>query len=205
MSYEQNVFINCPFDPDYRDMMYAIVFTVHDCGFVARSALELADSSEVRVTKILRIIEECRLGVHDISRTELDDQNGLPRFNMPLELGFFLGAKRFGKGNQTKKRCLVLDREPYRYQAFCSDIAGQEVSAHHGDPLAVIPIVRDWLRGAVLESGIIIPGGARMTERYQAFRADLPDICTELRLDCDDLIFNDFTTLAVQWLQVHEW
>ena len=81
VSYDQNVFINCPFDSEYRAMMYAIVFVVHDCGFVVRSALERSDSSQVRVTRILDIIEECRLGIHDISRTELDSDNQLPRYS----------------------------------------------------------------------------------------------------------------------------
>ncbi len=49
----------------------------------------------------------------------------LPRFNMPLELGIFLGAKRFGSQKQKQKNGLILDREKYRYQSFCSDIAGQ--------------------------------------------------------------------------------
>ena len=97
-----NVFINCPFDTDYKALFYAIVFTVHDCGFVARCALEEGDASQVRIDKIYSIIAECRYGIHDISRTELDENFGLPRFNMPLELGIFLGAKKFGTGEQKK-------------------------------------------------------------------------------------------------------
>ena len=73
-----------------------MVFTVHDCGFIARCALEEEDASQVRIDKIYNIIAECRYGIHDISRTELDENSGLPRFNMPLELGIFLGAKKFG-------------------------------------------------------------------------------------------------------------
>lgn len=42
---------------------------------------------------------------------------------MPLELGLFLGAKRYGTGKQRTKLCLILDRERYRYQKYCSDIA----------------------------------------------------------------------------------
>ena len=98
-----NVFINCPFDTDYKALFYAIVFRVHDCGFVARCALEEGDASQVRIDKIYSIIAECRYGIHDISRTELDENFGLPRFNMPLELGIFLGAKKFGTGEQKKK------------------------------------------------------------------------------------------------------
>ncbi len=58
--YELSVFINCPFDAAYQRLFRAIVFTVHDCGYIARSALELTDASHVRVHKILQIISECR-------------------------------------------------------------------------------------------------------------------------------------------------
>ena len=98
--YHDNVFINCPFDSAYKPLFDAIVFAVHDCGFVARCALEEGDASQVRIDKIYNIIEDCRYGIHDISRTELDEVSGLPRFNMPLELGIFLGAKRFGVEDQ---------------------------------------------------------------------------------------------------------
>ena len=106
-SYEKGVFINCPFDHDYEKLFYALIFAIHDCGFVARCALEASDSGEVRISKIVEIIRQCKFGVHDISRTELGS-NGLPRFNMPLELGLFLGAKEFDPTN--KKICLILDR-----------------------------------------------------------------------------------------------
>jgi hypothetical protein len=45
--------------------------------------------------RIFKLIEGCQFGIHDISRTELDTDSQLPRFNMPLELGMFLGAQRF--------------------------------------------------------------------------------------------------------------
>jgi hypothetical protein len=124
-----NVFVNCPFDSGYRPLFDAVVFTVIDCGFVARCSLEIDDGSEVRIDKIVRIIGECRLGVHDISRTELDPVHALPRFNMPLELGPFLGAKRFGGQDHARKNCLILDLEPYRYQKFISDLSGQDIHA----------------------------------------------------------------------------
>ena len=95
-SYEDSVFINCPFDSQYRAIFYALVFAVHDCGYVARCALEVDDSGLVRIQKIEQIIADCRFGIHDISRVEPDPQTQLPRFNMPLELGLFLGARRYG-------------------------------------------------------------------------------------------------------------
>ena len=71
-TYNDNVFINCPFDPEYRHIFDAVVFTIYDCGFVARCSLEEDASGEARFTKILDIVSECRYGIHDISRTELE-------------------------------------------------------------------------------------------------------------------------------------
>lgn len=120
--YTSNVFVNCPFDDGYKPLLNAMTFAIFDCGFVPRCALEEDNSGNVRFEKIKNIIAACKFGVHDISRTELDDCNGLPRFNMPLELGVFLGAQRFGDANQKKKNTLVLDRVQYRYQELCSKV-----------------------------------------------------------------------------------
>src|SRR5947207_9896562 len=91
-----SVFINCPFDKQYQPIFDAIVFCIAACGFVPRCTLELTDAGEVRIENIYRLIAQCNHSIHDISRTEVEDQPyRLPRFNMPLELGIFLGAKRF--------------------------------------------------------------------------------------------------------------
>ncbi len=76
------------------------------------------------------MIAECKFGIHDLSRTQLDKISGLPRFNMPLEFGIFLGAKFLGENEQKRKMCLVFDEAPYRYQMYLSDIAGQDISSH---------------------------------------------------------------------------
>lgn len=129
-SYEESIFLNCPFDPEYRPIFQALVFVVHECGDFARCALEVEDSGQVCIQKIEQIIAECRFGVHDISRTKPDPETQLPRFNMPLELGLFLGAKRYGDTHQQTKSCKILDTERFRFQKFCSDIAGQDISAY---------------------------------------------------------------------------
>lgn len=181
------------------------MFAVHDCGFVARCALEIDDGSQVRIDKVQRIIAACGLGIHDISRTELDSTWNLPRFNMPLELGLFLGAKRFGTGQQRQKRCLILDREPHRYQKYCSDIAGQDIHSHGGDPAVVVKIVRNWLRNASAGSGVVIPSAMVMVERYKRFWRDLPRFSQKFQLDADELTFNDFTTLTAEWQNLNGW
>jgi hypothetical protein len=197
---ENHVFINCPFDAEYRPLFEAMVFAIHHCGFVARSAVEMDDGSDVRIDKVAEMIGHCRLGIHDISRTEGDPVSGLPRFNMPLELGMFLGAKRYGNPRQRRKRCLILDRERYRYQQFCSDIAGHDIRAHENEPALAIRLVRDWLRNALADAGTF-PGGPRIASRYDAFQAELPLICELLGLDVEELAFNDLTLLISLWLR----
>src|SRR5258708_1205184 len=160
------------FRSKYARLSDALIFAVRDCGFAARSALEVEDSGKARVEKILDIIEQSKFGIHDISRAGLDRATGLARFNMPLELGFFLGAARYGQAKDQEKRCLVLDRERYRYRSFCSDIAGQDIRAHNDEPRDAIRAVRDWLSGH--RAHVQMPGGKTIFDRYQRFRAQLP-------------------------------
>src|SRR5690349_14391733 len=91
--YDKSVFINCPFDRDYKLLFEAIVFTVFDCGFRPRCALETDDGGQVRMEKIFGLIANSRLAINDLCRVDLDSTTNLPRFNMPLELGIFLGAQ----------------------------------------------------------------------------------------------------------------
>ncbi|MGI8635917.1 MAG: hypothetical protein ACR2KZ_10995 [Segetibacter sp.] len=90
--YKDNVFINCPFNVDYINNLHALVFTVYRCGFVPVSALSEDNGLDNRLSKIENLIENSKYGIHDISRTELND-HGFPRFNMPFELGFSSGPK----------------------------------------------------------------------------------------------------------------
>jgi hypothetical protein len=201
--YEDSVFINVPFDRKYARLGDAIVFAVHDCGFFCRSALEIEDSGQARVDKILDIIQQSKFGIHDISRAGIDRNTRLARFNMPLELGFFLGAKRYGNDRDREKRCLILDRTPYRYRSFCSDISGQDIRVHNDQPRDAIRAVRDWLSNQREE--VVIPGGKAIFDRYQRFRLQLPKQAREMNLDYRELTFNDYTRLVVGWLADEPW
>jgi hypothetical protein len=80
------VFVNCPFDDEFKPTLRAIVFTVIASGYHPRSALDATDGAEVRLGKIAAMIGECDWGIHDLSRVEVE-VGGVPRFNMPMELG----------------------------------------------------------------------------------------------------------------------
>jgi len=201
--YETSIFINCPFDTAYRSIFEAVVFTIFDCGFRPRCALETDDGGEVRIEKIFDLIAACRLAINDLSRADLDSVTNLPRFNMPLELGVFLGARRYGDSRQRQKRCLILDRERYRYRAFISDLAGQDIREHRDNPLEAIRVVRNWLR--VQSPASAMPGGRMIGERYKIFRYELPELCREAHLEEDDLLFTEFAEIVFQWLERNQY
>lgn len=200
--YSNNVFINCPFDDQYIEMLHATVFAVFDCGFTPRCSLEEDNGGYVRFTKIQRIIRESKFGIHDISRTELDEGTHLPRFNMPLELGVFIGATHFGDKHQKRKNCLILDSEPYRYQAFISDIAGHDIRHHNNEPKKAINHIRNWLNTA--SGRTTIPGGTDIIKRYRLFTDELPSLCDAARVTQTELTYNDYTNFVSEWLKINE-
>ncbi len=177
----------------------AIIFAVLHCGFVIRCARERDDSGETRIGKIVEIIRDSQFGIHDISRVEHDEVNGLPRFNMPLELGLFLGAKSFSdQPIQKKKRCLILDGEPYRYQKFISDIAGQDIRSHDGKAITAMKQSRDWLATV---SNRRLPGPVETERLYKDFCRDLPDILVKLALRPEEVQFIEYVKVAMEWLK----
>lgn len=196
--YNRAVFLNCPFDRSYQPIRDAIIFTIYLAGLAPRCSLEFDDATENRIDKIFRMIGQCRFGIHDISRTELDPVYALPRFNMPLELGIFLGAKRFGGKAQGRKSCLVLGREPFQYQKYLSDVAGQDAHAHQNKPDVAVAVVRTWLRTATGRTAI--PGGEEIWRRYLRFQARLPGIAQRMNVGAEEMTFVEFREVMAQWL-----
>jgi hypothetical protein len=196
----REIFINCPFDDTYSELFDAVLFTIYFCGCKPRCALEIDDGSQVRLDKIYDIIEECDLGIHDISRTELNDHD-LPRFNMPFEFGIFMGAKRFGGRKQKTKSCLIFDTERYRYAEFISDISGQDIKAHENDPTTVIRKIRSWLN--TFDSLKPIAGATAIIGKYQQYRLDWPRILPTLNLDESDVEYSDRTQIIEEWISLN--
>lgn len=199
--YATNVFINCPFDVEFESLFHAIVFAVIQCGYTVRCALEADDTGATRIDRIYRLIEDCRFGVHDISRIEHDTVNNLPRFNMPFELGLFLGARRFGARPHRDKHCLVLEAERYRYQKYLSDIAGQDIRQHGNDPAKAVGAVRDWLAVSRPKSAKPLPGATAIMRHYGEFQANLPAMLRAADLEPAELGFFDRANLMAQFLE----
>lgn len=196
----RNVFINCPFDDKYIPIFDSILFAIYFCGCKPRCALEIDDGSLVRLFKIYSIIEKCDLGIHDISRTELNNNN-LPRFNMPFEFGIYMGAKRFGGRKQKIKSCLIFDVEKYRYMEFISDISGQDIKSHNNDPKQVIKMIRNWLNTYSTLSPL--PGANAIIKKYQQYFIDRPHILKSLNLIDDDVQYSDRIQIIEEWIALN--
>ena len=189
----RSVFINCPFDPDYKPLLRAACFAILTCDYIPRCALDYSDSGVVRFTEIVKIITECDLSIHDISRVELDASSRLPRFNMPLELGADLGLRLAGPPLQRRRKTLILDADAHRYDKTLSDISGMDIEAHGNDVRSVIRAVRDWLNANRPHGVPPLPGGAAVNDDYDTYSTMAPDIAASLRLDPhDDLPHTDY-------------
>ncbi len=94
-----------------------------------------------------------------------------------------------------------MDRAPYRYKRFISDIGGQDIKAHYMRPVNAIRHVRDWLQSAPGKAAI--PGGTKIWQDYQRFRRELPVIAEEAQLNPAQLTFIDYLQLVTNWLKLH--
>jgi len=174
--FARSVFVNCPFDAAYKPLADALLFTVHDCGFIARSALEDAGARETRLHKIARLLGESRWSIHDLSRSKLTPDSPSARFNMPFELGFAFGQV-LAPGARTRGRDLFfLYDEPFEDKRILSDLGGQDGGAHGNDPARVIGAVRKFLHAKAKQAGFTgtVRGARGIASRLAAFNAVLP-------------------------------
>jgi len=143
--FDRNVFVNCPFDEEYSPLLQALLFTIIYLGFRPRIALESLDSGTPRIERIIGLISGSRYAIHDLSRLQAQQAGEYYRLNMPFELGIDVGCRLFGRNPWSGKKCLILEKEHYRYQAAISDISNSDIAVHHDDQEILIAEVRNWL------------------------------------------------------------
>lgn len=199
-NFEKNIFINCPFDPDYKKMLHSLIFTVITCGLVPRIALERDDSGEERINKIKELIRCSKYSIHDISRMEPLMNGDLPRFNLPFELGLDLGCRTYGKGRMVTKKCLILDKERFRYMRVISDISGNDIRSHNGKDKDLIREVRNWIR---ITTNMPIYGAHEIWKYFNVFYDNLLEFCKERgydNVDIKDMPMLEYISFLKEWL-----
>jgi hypothetical protein len=178
-----HVFINCPFDEEYWPLFRAIVFVIWACGYRSRCALE-GNGGVLRLQRLHDIISQSDRGIHDLSRVELSDKSGMPRFNMPFEFGVAVGATVFGGPRQRQKTSLVLARRREEWHPSVSDLAGIDPVFHGDKPRVAMEAVRDFLERT--PDGKLLPGVGHLWSTYEDFQRDLPALAKEARHTLDE-------------------
>lgn len=174
--FEKNVFVNCPFDDDFRQILLGIVFTIIYFNYNPRLALERADSAQSRIDKIIGLIENSKFGIHDLSRIESTKPGEYYRMNMPFELGIDYGCQKLKEGKWRNKKILIIEKERYRFQKAISDLSGSDIKHHNDQVDEAIFAVRDWFITEELGRG---DSGGRVWDRFNEFQAYLYDQVVE--------------------------
>ena len=168
MSFDESVFVNCPFDKKYYPLLRPLLFTVIYLGFTPRITLQSLDSGKPRIQKIVALIKGSAYAIHDLSRVKAERKGEYFRLNMPFELGLDVGCRVYKAGKWSRKKCLILETERYRYQAAISDVSNSDIAAHHNEPEQVVEVVRNWLNN---EAHLSAHGANRVWGAFNDFMA----------------------------------
>lgn len=126
----ESVFLNVPFDRGYERLFVALVAGLCVLGRRPRCVLEIPPTTD-RLSRLLRIVRECRVSIHDLSRV-----GGYPpRFNMPFELGL---AAAVSLSDHRRHQFFVLERKSYRLQRTLSDMNGYDPFLHGGTASGIV-------------------------------------------------------------------
>lgn len=160
----ESVFLNIPYDRKFEDLYLAYIVGLTQLGLRVNAAVGVPNQG--RLETIIGLIEESNFSIHDLSRIELS--KGIPRFNMPLELGLALYRSRVTKG---RHRVYVFESKPYRAQQSTSDINVIDPKIHNGTAKGVMAGLRNIFR----QPGDVttVP---EMLISYRAVRKRLPQL-----------------------------
>jgi len=183
----ESVFLNIPYDAAFEDLYLAYIVGLTQLGL--RINATLAVSNQGRLDTIIDLIEESDFSIHDLSRIELS--HGIPRFNMPVELGLALYRSRITRG---RHKVFIFESRRYRAQRSTSDVNGIDPQIHGGTARGLMSGLRNIFR----QSGDVttVP---EMLASYRAVRHKLP----ELRRNAggkslfEAAVFQDLTVAAL--------
>ena len=145
MSFENSVFINCPFDKTYiNDILKPILYVKIKNGFTPRLSLEVSDSGQIRLEKITNIIKSCKYSIHDLSIVKSKKAKEYARMNMPFELGIDYGLRKSGLVSLNEKQFLILEAVKYDYMKAISDINGFDIKVHNNTSEKIFVCMYSW-------------------------------------------------------------
>jgi hypothetical protein len=183
----ESVFLNIPYDKQFEDLYLAYIVGLTQLGL--RVNATLAVPNQGRLEAIIQLIERSDFSIHDLSRIELSE--GIPRFNMPVELGLALYRSHIAKG---RHRVFVFETKSYRAQRSTSDINGIDPQSHGGTPKGVMAGLRNIFRQ---------PGNVttvpEMLASYRSLKRKVPELRRNAgsRSLFEASVFRDLTVAAL--------
>jgi hypothetical protein len=160
----RSVFLNIPYDRRFENLYLAYGVGLTQLGLHVN--VTLAVPNQGRLERIVELIEKSDASIHDLSRIEIT--SGVPRFNMPFELGLALYRSRATKGRHL---VFLFEKKAYRMQRSTSDINGIDPLIHNGNPKGVM---------AGLRNIFFQPKGTttvpEMLSSYRAVKRKLPEL-----------------------------
>lgn len=192
MGFNRNVFINCPFDPDFFVLLKPLLYAIKIIGFNPRISLERFDSGEVRLDKIKELIESSKYSIHDFSKIKSTYLGEYFRLNMPFELGIDIGCKQYHPNRKFRsKKILVLEGELYSVKKALSDLPA-DCKCHDNDSEKLVKQIRNWF----VELGLAtVPPATKIWNDYNIFYSNLHKGKKHLgytKKDIDELPIREF-------------
>jgi hypothetical protein len=126
------VFLNVPFDRPYEPIFIGLVGALVHLGKRPTTVLELGGGAALRIDRLISAIRENPFSVHDLSRVRLSPRaaGGVPRFNMPFELGLAVAVSRSDR-RRPRHGFVLLESRPFRLQHSLSDMNGYDPLIHN--------------------------------------------------------------------------
>lgn len=137
-STEITVFLNVPFDRQYRPLFIALLSSLTALGCDPHCVLEVPTAGRNRLDRIYDLIASCTASIHDVSRVTLSGPLRVPRFNMPFELGLTYAIAR-----QKPHGFFIFEQKPFRLQSSLSDLNGHDPHLHQGTQEGIYRCVLD--------------------------------------------------------------
>ena len=160
----QSVFLNIPYDDQFEELYLAYIVGLTQLGLKINATLAVPNQG--RLDRIIKLIEESDVSIHDLSRIELSD--GIPRFNMPLELGLALYRSHTTNG---RHRVFVFEKKAYQMLQSTSDISGIDPQIHRGRPTGVMVGLRNVFHQPRRTTTV-----PEMLASYRAVKRRLPEL-----------------------------
>jgi hypothetical protein len=171
----------------FERLYLAYIVGITQLGLRINAALAVPNQG--RLATIINLIERSDFSIHDLSRIEAS--RGVPRFNMPVELGLALYRSHVANG---KHRVFIFESRRYRAQQSTSDVNSIDPQIHGGTAKGLMAGLRNIFR----QAGDVTTVPEMLTS-YRAVKRKLP----ELRRNAggkslfEAAVFQDITVAAL--------